>query len=129
MFCHYVSKIISSPQVEFGKATDSGYWDGKVIERVRNPYLKRYKVEAALAAVQSSHQRAAFVMNAELGHSLQTQGGLGRFTKPGLFSWGCFPGDKWNILRMEVHYIQSSLGMRYAAYPSYKLQRIIASPK
>ena len=61
-------------QVEFGKATDTGYKDGKVIERVCNPYLQRYKVERALAAVQSSHQRAAFVMNAELGHSLQTQG-------------------------------------------------------
>ena len=62
-----------SPQIEFGKATDSGYKDGRVIERVRNPYLQRYKVERALAAIQSSHQRAAFVMNAELGHSLQTQ--------------------------------------------------------
>ena len=62
-----------SPQIEFGKATDTGYKDGRVIERVRNPYLQRYKVERALAAIQSSHQRAAFVMNAELGHSLQTQ--------------------------------------------------------
>ena len=46
-----------------------------MIERVCNPYLQRYKVERALAAVQSSHQKAAFVMNAELGHSLQTQVG------------------------------------------------------
>ena len=44
-----------------------------MIERVRNPYLQRYKVERALAAIQGSHQRAAFVMNADLGHSLQTQ--------------------------------------------------------
>ena len=89
--------FLPPPQVEFGKATDSGYWDGKVIERVRNPYLKRYKVEAALAAVQSSHQRAAFVMNAELGHSLQTQGGgeLRRFTKPGMFICSCYAGGNY----------------------------------
>ena len=63
-----------SAQVEFGKSTDTGYKDGKVIERVSNPYLQRYQVERALSSIQSSHQKAAFVMNAELGHSLQTQG-------------------------------------------------------
>jgi len=60
-------------KVEFGKSTDTGYKDGKVIERVSNPYLQRYQVERALSSIQSSHQKAAFVMNAELGHSLQTQ--------------------------------------------------------
>ncbi len=47
-------------KVEFGKSTDTGHIDGKVIDRVRNPYLARHKVEKALSSVQSSHQKSAF---------------------------------------------------------------------
>jgi hypothetical protein len=49
-------------KVEFGKSTDTGFIDGKVVERVRNPYLQRYKIEKALSSIQSSHQKSAFTM-------------------------------------------------------------------
>ena len=44
----------------FGMATDSGFTDGKILEKVQNPHLKRHSLDKALANIQSFHQRAAF---------------------------------------------------------------------
>lgn len=57
-------------KAEIGKATDTGFIDGKVLEKSINPYLKRDTFISVLSAIQSSHQKAAFK---RLNVSLQSQ--------------------------------------------------------
>ncbi len=47
-------------RVELGRATDTGFVDGKTVVKSRNPYVKEKNLARVLALIQSSHQRQAF---------------------------------------------------------------------
>ncbi len=52
---------------EFGRATDSGWTDGKTLEKSQNLRLKPAQVAKALASIAGSHQKEAFSLSKVLG--------------------------------------------------------------
>ena len=47
-------------RLEFGRATDTGFVTGKVVEKSKNPYLNQSKLMKALASVEGSNRRETF---------------------------------------------------------------------
>ncbi|TRY78236.1 hypothetical protein TCAL_08967, partial [Tigriopus californicus] len=47
-------------EVQLGRGTRTGFADGPVQERSRNPFLRRSQVDRILATIQSNYQRDAF---------------------------------------------------------------------
>lgn len=45
---------------ELGRSTDTGFVDGKTLEKSVNPHLSQPKLAKAMAAIASSHQKQAF---------------------------------------------------------------------
>ena len=48
---------------EFGRATDTGFTDGKTLEKSWNPRLREGALAKALASIAGSHQREAFKLS------------------------------------------------------------------
>eukprot|EP00095_Tigriopus_kingsejongensis_P008977 maker-scaffold334_size202906-snap-gene-1.37 protein:Tk08977 transcript:maker-scaffold334_size202906-snap-gene-1.37-mRNA-1 annotation:"conserved hypothetical protein" len=47
-------------EAEFGRGSTSGFADGRIVEKSRNPFINLQRVDSILANIQSNYQRDAF---------------------------------------------------------------------
>ena len=66
-------------KAELGIATDTGYRDGKIVEKSKQPFLNRAKFERALSALESVHRKKCFAaakvpLNSDMAYELASRG-------------------------------------------------------